>query len=40
MILVDEVSRARIEEVIADLNKENECKTYFARCEADADDVI
>jgi hypothetical protein len=31
MILVDEVSHERIEEVVADLIKENEFETYFAR---------
>lgn len=37
MILVDEVSRERIEEVVAALIKENEFNTYFARCEEEAD---
>jgi hypothetical protein len=38
MILVDEVSRERIEEVVADLMKQNEFSSYFARCD-DAVDV-
>ena len=33
MILVDEVSRERIEEVVIDLLKENEFETYFTSCE-------
>ena len=33
MILVDEVSRDRIEEVVADLVKANDLETYFAQCE-------
>lgn len=40
MILIDEVSRERIEEVIADLIKESEFEKYFARCEADADVAV
>jgi hypothetical protein len=40
MILVDEVSLERIEEVVADLIKENEFKTYFSRCEDDADGAV
>ena len=36
MILVDEISRKRIEEVVADLIKESEFEKYFACCEADA----
>ena len=36
MILVDEVSRERIEEVVADLLNENEFKRYFALCDSDA----
>jgi hypothetical protein len=33
MILVDELSRNRIEEVVANLIEGNDLKTYFARCE-------
>jgi hypothetical protein len=33
MILVDEVSRERIEEVVIDLLKENEFQTHFTFCE-------
>ena len=33
MILVDEVSRNRIEEVVANLIEEDDLKTYFTRCE-------
>src|ERR671916_1270078 len=33
MILIDEVSRERIEEVVADLLKQDEFKRYFACCE-------
>jgi hypothetical protein len=33
MILVDEVTRVRIEEVVADLIKENEFEIYFERCD-------
>jgi hypothetical protein len=32
MILVDEVSRDRIEEIVSDLINENDLKTYFSRC--------
>ncbi|MBA3533837.1 MAG: hypothetical protein H0T73_18115 [Ardenticatenales bacterium] len=32
MILVDEVSRERIEEVVAEMLREAEFETYFARC--------
>lgn len=35
MILVDEVSRERIEEVVAELIKEEIFDLYFARCEDD-----
>ena len=38
MILVDEVSRVRIEEVVADLLKENAFGTYFDSCGVDTDD--
>ena len=38
MILIDEVSCERLEEVVADLIKENEFEWCFARCE-DATDV-
>jgi hypothetical protein len=37
MILVDEVSRVRIEEVVADLLKENAFETYFDSCGVDTD---
>jgi hypothetical protein len=33
MILVDELSRNRIEEVVADLISENDFQSYFIRCE-------
>lgn len=38
MILVDEVTRERIEEVVADLLAQNGFERYFALCE-DADDA-
>jgi hypothetical protein len=40
MILVDEVSRERIEEVVAEMLGQEEFATYFARCEDDADDAV
>jgi hypothetical protein len=40
MILVDEVSRERIEEVVAEMLGQKEFATYFARCEGDADDAV
>lgn len=40
MILVDEVSRERIEEVVAKLLKENEFERYFAFCENAADVAV
>lgn len=33
MILVDEVSRSRIEEVIREMIEQKEFKTFFTRCE-------
>ncbi len=33
IILVDEVSRERIEEVVSDLMRQNEFETYFTFCE-------
>jgi len=33
MILVDEISRDRIEEVIAEMINENDLESFFARCE-------
>ena len=40
MILVDEVSRGRIEEVIAEMLGRKEFATYFARCEGDAEGAV
>ncbi len=40
MILVDEVSRERIEEVVAEMLAQKEFNTYFTRCEGDADDPV
>jgi hypothetical protein len=40
MILVDEVSRERIEEVVADLLAQNDFETYFAHCEDPSDDAV
>jgi hypothetical protein len=40
MILVDEVSRKRIEEVVSEMLGLKEFATYFARCEDDADDAV
>jgi hypothetical protein len=40
MILVDEVSRERIEEVIADLIKENEFEQVFDFCEEVSDEEV
>jgi hypothetical protein len=40
MILVDEVSRERIEEVVAALMKQNEFASYFARCDDAADVAV
>jgi hypothetical protein len=37
MILVDEVTRPRLEEVVADLLAEDDFSTYFTRCPADVD---
>ena len=39
MILVDEISRDRIEEVVADLVSANDLEAYFARCEEAAGEV-
>lgn len=40
MILVDEVSRERIEEVVAEMLAQKEFNTYFASCEEVADDAV
>jgi hypothetical protein len=40
MILVDEVSRERIEEVIADLIKENDFEKVFDFCKEVEDEVV
>ncbi|HEV8429354.1 MAG TPA: hypothetical protein VGQ41_15745 [Pyrinomonadaceae bacterium] len=40
MILVDEVSRERIEEVVADLLKEKDFERYFAHCGGAADVAV
>ena len=40
MILADEVSRARIEEVVAEMLDRKEFATFFARCEDDAGDAV
>ncbi len=37
MILIDELSRKRIVEVVADLLKRGEFSSYFTSCENDAD---
>ena len=39
MILADEVSRERIEEVVAEMLDQKEFDTYFARCEDGAGDA-
>jgi hypothetical protein len=40
MILVDEVSRERIEEVVAELLKESDFERCFARCEDAANGAV
>ena len=40
MILADEVSRRRIEEVIAEMLDQKEFDTFFARCEDDANGAV
>ena len=40
MILVDEVSRERIEEVVDDLLKQEEFDTYFALCKDGTDAAV
>ena len=39
MILVDEVSRERVEEVVNEMLKQNDFTTYFARCSNENGDV-
>jgi len=38
MILADEVSRPRIEEVVREMLEQGEFKIFFARCEDHPDD--
>jgi hypothetical protein len=40
MILADEVSRERIEEVVAEMLDQKEFETYFARCEDGAGEAV
>jgi hypothetical protein len=40
MILADEVSRERIEEVVAEMLNQKEFETFFARCEDEADGAV
>jgi hypothetical protein len=40
MILVDEVSRERIEAVVSEMLTQNEFATYFARCRNNAGDAV